>query len=409
MTISRKRNLGLFAGIAAMLVLAGSYRPVHGQRGAVSDAPTGLDGSTNGFISQPDFERSRALFEERDDIAKGLGPVYNAQSCVECHQGPVTGAASQVTVLRAGHFDGANFFAPPGGSLIHDRAIAPGLQERVPSGYEVRALRLSLSTLGDGYIEAIDDATILDLARNQPAGMRGEAVLVPVLEAPGTTRVGRFGWKAQHASLLSFSADAYLNEIGITNRLLLTENFSNGASVLAFDRVPDTPPNGEDVDNDIDAFARFMRATKPPSRDQNLSFAPDALIGASQFSTLGCSSCHVPDITTAPAGTVLNGGTFTVPNALGAKTIHPYSDFLLHDVGTGDGIVQNGPPTTRNKLRTPPLWGLRLRGRLMHDGASLTLQDAITRHGGEASGVIRFYNNLTDNQRQQVIAFLNSL
>jgi CxxC motif-containing protein (DUF1111 family) len=105
----------------------------------------------------------------------------------------------------------------------------------------------------------------------------------------------------------------------------------------------------------------------------------------------------------------VNGGTFLVPDALGNKIIHPFSDFLLHDVGTGDGIVQAGPQDTAAKLRTSPLWGLRLKARFMHDLASLTLQDAIGRHRGEAQHVERRFRNLTDTEKQQVITFLRSL
>jgi CxxC motif-containing protein (DUF1111 family) len=404
----RTPNRLLCAGLAIWLLLLGR-ETMSGQTG-VAEAPTGFANATNGAVSQAQFDDDRATFEEVDTVEKGLGPVYNAQSCAECHQNPVTGAGSQVTVLRAGHFDGQTFTASPGGSLIHDRAIDPAIQERVGSEYEVRAFRISVSILGDGYIECLDDRTIEALAAAQPAAMRGEVVRVPVLEAPGTTRVGRFGWKNQHASLLSFAADAYLNEMGITNRLQLTENTSNGRSVAAFDTVADASPNGEDVDNDIDAFARFMRATQAPPRDVQVSaFSSDAMAGSALFDAVGCATCHVRDLTTAPAGTAINGGTFTVPAALGSKRIHPFSDFLVHDVGTGDGIVQNGAPSTRNKMRTPPLWGLRARGRLMHDGMTVTRHEAIVRHDGEARGVVALYNTLSPTQKSQLIVFLNSL
>jgi len=160
---------------------------------------------------------------------------------------------------------------------------------------------------------------------------------------------------------------------------------------------------------DIDRFARFMRATKAPARDETLANTVDAQLGAEVFDRIGCDNCHVSSITTAPAGSVVNGGTFVVPDALGNKVIHPYSDFLLHNVGTGDGIVQNAGPETAQKMRTPPLWGVRLRSRLMHDAASMTFQDAISRHAGEAYGVIRNYRNLTDQDRGRLIAFLKSL
>jgi CxxC motif-containing protein (DUF1111 family) len=119
-----------------------------------------------------------------------------------------------------------------------------------------------------------------------------------------------------------------------------------------------------------------MRATKVPPVDPVVAATSDAQAGSKLFAQIGCTFCHVSSITMAPAGTVINGGAFAVPDALGNKIIHPYSDFLLHDVGTGDGIVQNGPPETANKLRTAPLWGLRTRDRLMHDGESLTRSDA---------------------------------
>jgi len=130
---------------------------------------------------------------------------------------------------------------------------------------------------------------------------------------------------------------------------------------------------------------------------------------ASSYSVRSAATSVVTRIVTAPAGTIINGGAFTVPAALGNKVIHPYSDFLLHNVGTGDGIVQNGGQGTANKVRTPPLWGLRTRDRLLHDGSALTRNDAILRHAGEASGVINSYNGLSLTQKNNLITFLNSL
>src|SRR5919205_2195859 len=193
-----------------------------------TEAVAGFTNTSNGMVDQATFDADRETFEERDTIADGLGPVYNAQSCAECHQNPVTGSSSQVTVMRAGHRDGAgNFIEAPGGSLINDRAIHYSLQERISGGEEVRAFRASLSLLGDGYIEAIDDATFVAIAASQAREsggvIAGQVIRVPLLEAPGQVRVGRFGWKNQHASLLSFSADAYLNEMGITSNLAPNE------------------------------------------------------------------------------------------------------------------------------------------------------------------------------------------
>jgi CxxC motif-containing protein (DUF1111 family) len=370
-----------------------------------SEAPAGFDNLTNGVTLQDQFDLDRDVFDEIEHADEGLGPVYNAQGCGECHQSPVSGAISQVTELRAGRFDGVNFVDHPGGSLINDRAVDASIQERILGGNDVRTFRTSLNTLGDGFVEAIDSNTLVAIANGQPSSMRGQFIQVPVLEAGGQARGGRFGWKNQHASLVSFSADAYLNEMGITTPLQPTENTCNGNSVAAFDPLPEPEDDGEDVE----IFARFMRATKAPPRDNALAATSDAVKGSQLFDQVGCNVCHVRDITTSPPGTVINRGAFTVPPALGNRLIHPFGDFLLHNVGTGDGIVQNGGQSTRNKLRTPPLWGMRTRARLMHDGETVNRNEAILRHAGEATSVINSYRNLSTAQKNQLITFLNSL
>jgi CxxC motif-containing protein (DUF1111 family) len=408
----RRRILSGFVMLFVALALSTASRfKVEGQR-LITEAPTGFDNLTNGFVDQEQFDLDRATFVRQFQIADGLGPVYNAQSCGECHQNPVTGGISQITKLRAGHFNGQNFIDHPGGSLINDRAIDASIQEHVFGGNEVRAFRTSLNTLGDGFIECIDSTTLHGISNNQPESMRGQFIQVQVLEAPGNNRGARFGWKNQHASLISFAADEFLNSIGITSPLLPNENSSNGRSLASFDAVPDPEdaategnPNGAAAE----AVARYMRATKAPPRDAALAATLDAQVGSNLFNQVGCNICHVRRIVTAPPGTVINGGKFVVPEALGNKAIHPFSDFLLHDVGTGDGIVQNGGPSTRNKVRTAPLWGMRTRDRLMHDGNSLTRRQAILRHAGEAAGVITNFNSLSETQKNQLMTFLNSL
>ena len=152
-----------------------------------------------------------------------------------------------------------------------------------------------------------------------------------------------------------------------------------------------------------------MRATKAPPRG---TITADVSAGEALFSKTGCAVCHTPSITTARSGAKINGGEFTVPNALGNKVIHPYSDYLLHDIGTGDGIPVLPLPeyaSTAAQMRTAPLWGLRTRNRLMHDGLSFTKQDAIQRHTGQAAAVTKKYNALSDAEKNQLLAFLNSL
>jgi len=165
----------------------------------------------------------------------------------------------------------------------------------------------------------------------------------------------------------------------------------------------------EDDGIDIVAFADFMRSTKAPSRGP---ITANVLGGEKVFADIGCAICHVPSITTAQPGTVINAGAFTVPDALGNKIIHPYSDFLLHDVGTGDGIPvlpTAALQSTANQMRTAPLWALRTRNRLMHDGLSFTIAEAIQRHGGQARDVTGKYDQLPALQRRQLLAFLGSL
>jgi CxxC motif-containing protein (DUF1111 family) len=411
------------------------------------EAVAGFDTLSNGLVNDSIHAADREVFEEVEDIGDGLGPIYNAQSCRECHQSPVTGAASQISELRVGHLGPDGRFVNPdipigrgtdtvrGRTLVNDRAICPNttfpdseVQERVPDIDTIRTRRASLNLLGDGLVEAVSDTTLLRIARDQrretSGKIHGQALYVPVVEAPGQTRIGRFGWKDQHASVLSFAGDAYLNEMGITNTLFPDE-FTTICNTV--DEPNDTP--GKDGLEDIDKFARFLRATKAPARDSILAATPAARQGSALFDSVGCVTCHIRSMLTAPTGTVINGGTDTVRAALGGKVFHPYGDFLLHDVGTGDGIAiavpeHYGPRYrryqwqrfsmdsvlgARNKVRTAALWGVRLRPRLMHDHGSLTLRDAILRHKDEASDATDRFLKLSAGEQQAIIAFLKSL
>jgi CxxC motif-containing protein (DUF1111 family) len=408
--------------------------PLMAQQPALpTEAPAGFDtptliknpgsaSSNNGLLeaSGDSYALDQTIYELQHDVNTGLGPLYNGRACAECHQNPVSGGASQFTELRIGHNDANGNFVNPtipiddgaatitGRSIVNDRAVLPQAQEHIPVTENIRALRAALNTLGDGFVEAIDDSTLMAIATAQPlltGGMiQGEAIEVPVLEAPGQNRVGRFGWKDQHSSLLSFIGDAYLNEMGVTNRLRPKDTTTIGKVTADPEDVPDSLGLA-----DIDHFAQFIRGTKVPPRDTTLAATAAAQKGELLFNTIGCAVCHVPTLITAQPGTVIDGGMFTVPPALGNKIIHPYGDYLLHDVNTGDGIVQTPPADTANKLRTAPLWGLRERPRYMHDLHSLTLQNAIERHGGEAQEVTRVFRSLSDNDKQTIFSFLNSL
>jgi CxxC motif-containing protein (DUF1111 family) len=398
---------------------------------SVTEAPAGFttpsftpDKSISNGITEPvgdTFALDQQHFEEREDIHAGLGPVYNATSCTDCHQNPVTGGPSQITEIRVGHKDANGNFVNPtvlindgqdsisGRSIVNDRAVCPQAQEHVPATETIRTLRAVNNTLGDGFVEAIDDNTLIAIANRQAlqsdGKIQGEAIQVPVFEAPGQTRIGRFGWKDQHGSLLSFVSDAYLNEMGITNRLRPHDT----TTVCKTTTDPEDQPDKLGL-ADIDHFAQFVRGTQVPPRDTVLAATYDAQKGQHIFEQLQCRTCHVESITTASAGTVVNGGTFTIPDALGNKVIHPFGDFLLHDLGTGDGIVQTTTaPETANKMRTSPLWGLRMKSRYMHDLKSLTLESAILRHGGEATEVRDHFRELTPKEKEQLLTFLDSL
>jgi len=402
---------------------------------APTEAPAGFDGESNGFaeefcarqdelVSSPNspripaaecnFEAAEEEFTGPESVADGLGPIFNAAGCGECHSSnpafdpdnferKLVGATSEITERRAGFFDGRTFRDHPGGSLIQNRSLRPYEQERVLPGHNVIALRSTLSVLGDGFVEAIANETLRNIASRQPSAQRGQIVNVPVLEMPGSTRVGRFGHKAQQASLVSFSADAYVNEMGITSPLQPDENTSNGTP------VEDPVPGLDDEGVDVELFALFMRATKAPPVDEALAATDDARAGRRIFDEIRCAVCHTPTIVTAPPGSSINGGALKVGSALGNKIIHPFSDFLLHDLGTGDGIVQNGGQSTRNKMRTAALWGLRARGRFMHDQLSFSLEDAIRRHGNQGASARSKFNELRSSDKRRLLAFLSSL
>jgi CxxC motif-containing protein (DUF1111 family) len=410
------------------------------------EAPAAFDNRSNGMVEDKTHLADQEKFDAVETVADGLGPLYNAQSCRECHQHPTSGGGSQVTELRVGHLGPDHRFVNPdipiargaeiisGRTLVNDRAICPSaafpdteIQERVPDRETVRTTRVSLNLLGDGFVEAIPDRTLINLANEQCKSTRGKVcglvIYVPIVEAPGQAGVGRFGWKNQHASLLSFSGDAYLNEMGIT-----TELFPDEVTKLCNTVSEPNDKPGPDGLADVARFARFIRASKAPPQDQALAKTPAVKRGSDLFDKIGCAVCHVRTLATAPAGAKINGGTFTITPAVGDKILHPFGDFLLHDVGTGDGIViptvehygraarqmprECSPEQfqkTRNRVRTAPLWGVRLRTRLMHDGASVTLRDAILRHGGEADQATHGFSKLAAKDQEGILEFLRSL
>jgi CxxC motif-containing protein (DUF1111 family) len=436
-------TLVLFA-VALVLPLS-SPRPVAGQ--AATEAPTtDMDAKTddlfNGFgalgtpindcVAPPvaptargngRFEDNKFIFSERETIEDGLGPTYNDVGCVECHQSVDVGAFGQQMEFRAGHITNGAFVDAPGGQLIHARGTDSDIVEHISTAETVKAFRVVTSTLGDGFVECVANATLENNVAAQPLAQRGTLTNVPVVEANNTLRHGRFGWKAQQASLLSFAGDAYLNEMGITNKFDGFGGRSSNAADAGTHENPASTADGvidvtfpspfdpvqdpEDDGGDVIAFADFMAATRAPGRQNPIPAA--ATRGDSLFTAVGCAVCHTRTLTTAAPGTLINGGAFTVPAALGNKIIHPFSDFALHNIGTGDGIVQNAGQGSANMMRTAPLWGIRGRNRLMHEGLNITIFDSIQLHAGQATTARNNFNSLTAAQRSDLIAFVLSL
>src|SRR5262249_6128781 len=210
----------------------------------VSEAPAGFDNQSNGYVNQAQHDKDRKEFEEQATIEKGLGPVYTARSCAACHGQPVSGGGSQMLHVIAGHQNSGNFVGAtvelgdgsalplvPESGFLSARSICSDAQMRLPEtgdGEPIRSSRIALSGLGDGFVEAIPDATLLEIDAGQPGqsdgNIAGEVVIAPVFDSGNITfAVGRLGWKSGVSSLLTFAALAYLGDLGITNRLFPNE------------------------------------------------------------------------------------------------------------------------------------------------------------------------------------------
>jgi CxxC motif-containing protein (DUF1111 family) len=270
----------------------------------------------------------------------------------------------------------------------------------MPADVNIVARRTPIPVFGAGLVEAISDDTLLaleDPSDRDRNGVIGRAAVVTDV-ATGERRVGRFGWKAQQASLLAFAADAYRNEMGITNDLFPKE-FAFGMTEEQIKRC-DLRPDPEDVRNPltrrrgIDNFEAFMRFLAPVSRGPVDETVRD---GERVFNAIGCAACHVPALMTGPnANPVFH-----------RKSVPLFSDLLLHDVGTGDGIQQGA--ARPDEMRTPALWGLRHRRPFLHDGSAFTVEDAILRHQREGELARRGFLQLPSDDRQRLLTFLRSL
>jgi len=364
-----------------------------------------LPGSPLAGITAQEHELFRMGLEDFTEVegaADGLGPAFNGTSCGACHNVPAIGGTSTITEVRAGYRDEEGVFHElEGGTLFHLFSVPPHTcQPKIPAEANVIARRAPIPLFGAGLIEAIADETILaseDPDDRNGDGIRGRASRITDA-VTGQQRIGRFGWKGQHATLLAFAGDAYRNEMGITNDLFRDED-ARGFTAEQL-RLCSATRGMEDIRDrrtglrGIDNFANFMRFLAPVDRDTSGGFAR---AGEAIFNSIGCASCHTQILMTAANRNPL----------FDRKPVALYSDLLLHDVGTGDGIPQASAHA--NEIRTPALWGLRMRRPLLHDGSAATSADAILRHAGEADRVVKDYLALPRQAREQILAFLASL
>jgi CxxC motif-containing protein (DUF1111 family) len=443
-------SLGI-TGLAALFCLApvaNGQRPNHppalNSPNAVTITTTGQFGSPLPGLTATEltnFATGQAQFETFDAVTPdGLGPIFNAQACVACHTQPNTsttpvitppvggdvttavvggitpGGASAIREIRAGKLNSDGSFNPltnEDGTLFHLASITPGSQETVPPDATIVASRKTTPLFGAGLIEAIPDATIEANVHTTPVdGVTGRAAVLSdaVTKAIGTNFVGRFGWKCQESTVLAFAGDAYLNEMGVTNRFFTTDLAPDGneAALLAAEPAGITPttlqdlptnpalPEGPTNKDDIARFTDFLQLLAPPP---TVALSAQAQEGQELFTSINCVACHKPSMQTGPS---------TVSPALAFKTVNLYSDLLLHNMGSlNDGIAQADAQPT--EMRTAPLWGLRARAPYLHDGRASTITQAILFHDGEALTIRNRFEALSASQQEAIVAFLNSI
>jgi CxxC motif-containing protein (DUF1111 family) len=448
MEISFIRTAGLLGTSAGLLVGCALGTPEALDEPATSTATAAitLGGHLPG-ISDADFAAALANFNLVETIDDGVGPVFNEVACGRCHTGGAQGGAGEQIERRFGRVTNGIFhdLANEGGSLRQLQTLGTfnnGTRsctvplEREPADANVKNVgRLTTPLFGLGLVDAMPDSFFTQLAAAEPANVRGTvltaAVLIPnpddTSQRIGTVRVARFGWKAGVSNLPTFAADAYKNEMGIT-----TQHCFNGTSITAF--ATESAPNGTpmpagcddmapaaatgipagtddavgvcatgqtELQEDVENFIDFMTFLAPPERDLSDAIAINA--GATVFTNVGCNGCHVTT-------------TFRTPNPApngvpGGFAFNPFSDFLVHDMGSlGDGIGNEGDTVAvTRRMRTAPLWGIRFRNHLLHDGRTPDVATAIAAHDGQGLTSARAFGALNANDKHNLVQFVRSL
>ena len=348
------------------------------------------------------FQAGQAAFDREFDVPGGLGPVFNDTSCTHCHNQGGDGGGSDTLETRYGRVTNGVFdqLTQFDGQLLHSKGIGTfnGVDfvgEVVPEEANVVAQRRTNPLFGLGLVDAVPDETLQEIAELQqfftPETAGRANVVTDVFS--GQPRVGRFGWKCQIGTVLTFSGNAFLNEMGITTPFFPNENPPGGNKALLAKNPARHNPN--DTTATVMQFNDHTTLLAPPPRK---TLTRKAEAGAVLFAGIGCADCHVPALQTGPDPVA----------ALDRVVFFPFSDFLVHDMGDlGDGIVQNG--ASGREMRTAPLWGARVRTSFLHDGRAKTLQGAILAHDGQGRVARDRFARLGDYEQDRILEFLNSL
>ena len=351
------------------------------------------------------FEVGRAMFQTEFTPETGLGPLFNAVSCASCHEQPVVGGGGSIeeggedVELHATAFHGGTTqcddLGAVGGQVIQ-KQLTPAFSaytgltaEPIPAAATDSGHRTTPDLFGFGLLDAVPDAEIL--ARADPLDRNGDGISGrPNRTADG--RLGRFGRKAQAATLREFNADAFVMEMGVTNPLNQTEQTIGGLPLPpGIDPLPEPEVSLAQLDA-VDAFVRFL--APPPRALLGLLGARGAFV----FSRIGCASCHTPVLVTGP----------NPVRALRFKAVPAFTDLLLHDMGPdlADICLGQAQPA---EFRTEPLMGLRFATTFLHDGRAATISQAIDLHDGEGLAARNRFVRLTAFERAALLKFLGSL
>jgi CxxC motif-containing protein (DUF1111 family) len=392
-----------------------------------------------------------------------LGPLFNNRTCVACHFQPTMGGSGEFiseihtrsdttglpvhtfavdNMLRAGQqtqagttIFGQGLAAMPLGCQISDpnckhspcqqqEARIKNFTTALPicdptgagfaAGENCTAERQSTNLFGLGLVEAVDDQTLIALSDTQAPAIRGTPRL---LQEFGDLRVARFGWKDDAATLRAFATLATTNELGLTTPDAPQQNTTCADGLVQFGVLLDAGHEPEDTPDAsgramVDRVVDFIRALAPPPQ---LAVVGSAEQGRGLFGIIGCAGCHIPTLVTSSTPDHFipptTGGvpiSSSLNQALASRTFHPFSDFLLHDMGSlGDGITSGA--ATPTMMRTAPLWGVRSKVRFLHDGRADSLAAAIGLHDGQGRGSAEQFERLSPADQAALLSFLNTL